>query len=340
MKYKNRKFILNDILQIENDKTEFDRCYFTGEFSIELINSDATFKNCTFEKISIEAINIENSKCGLLGCKFSKNGSIDNFVSQIVSEHSNLYMNNCYFENNLSPVLEVRSSTLEMKNCRIENNSGYGFSSLNSVIKIENSTFFNNSSKEFESNQIILESSHGSIKNCKIEHCDSGSGIFIRADSDIEIKNCKIENNLGGIYIEDNSSVEIISCKITNNRDENDEFLQLFLDSSNAYIIQTTIEKGTCGVYSQKGGIINLNNCTISNNKKGICLFEYSILKLINSKIKDNEHTPQIYSEESKVFIEGCDIVSSSGNLIELIKPLDFDLKDSKIDISRIKLDR
>ncbi len=327
MKHIGKKFNLSEILEIANESVEFINCNFTGDNGISLSHSTATFTNCKFEGITSNTLYLENSNCNLINCKVFENGEYGYFASQIFSENSHLTLTQCVIENNKAAAIEVQSGSLNLENCIIKNNMGYALSLSNSAFKIKNCTFRKNYSLDFETNQIILEYTSGNMVNSYIEDCASGFGVFMRADSNLILEKCTIKNNLGGVYLEENSKAKISLSNLDSNKDKSFKSVQVYINGSHAEISQTTIRNGDCGLYCQKGGMCSLSKCKVESNAKGICIFEYSSVTIEDTNILNNLEYPQIYAEESKLFITNS--IVQPKNSIKCHKMIDLRIKNS-----------
>ncbi len=334
-----KNIYLQEPFVISNKNSEFTDTTFSGS-NLEISHSEIKFIGCKFTGFYEFIASLENSKCMFLNCTFEQNGTENSFVSLIFIESSSVMFENCRFKNNRAPLIEVQGSTVILKEIKMENNRGYAIYSSNSEVKIEKSKLSNNGSKEFSSNHIIMESSRGEFLETTIEGCKSGVGIFARADTKSILNSCIIKSNSGGIYLEENSTITIKNSSFENNILENEQSIELFIDSSSANLENTTITKGSCGIYCQKGSLLRLNRCTVENNKKGICAFGFSELYLKESVIKDNLEPPQIYCEDGKLTLEECVLEAKNGLLIDLVKPISIHLKDSKLDEMKIRIDR
>ncbi len=339
MIYIDKKFDLKDGFCISSKKVEFKNCEFEGERGFEIIDSSVKFFNCTFSNFTIDILDCENSTCSFGECRFLKNGSHGSYISLLAFENSNISAKSCEFVDNFSPVLEVRESNVDIENSRFLNNNGFAVYSSNCNVNLKLCRFKNNSSFELETNQVTFESTIAKVFKTEIYGCKSGVAIFMRGASDVEIKNCEFRTNQGGIYVEDVSNLTITQSELLGNKDNDNEFLQVFLNESKAFLESTRIIGGNCGLYCQKGSSAMLKNCVVSGNSKGLCLFEFSDAVLENCEIKDNVEEPQIYCEESKLRLKNSKVLSKSGVLVELIKPVNFCLKDSEIDKDRVKFD-
>ncbi len=339
MIYKNRKFDLKGGFSVSNKEIEFRNCEFLGERGFEVVNSSIRFCNCIFSKFDVDILECENSICSFESCRFLENGSDGLFISLLSFDNSNISIEKCEFINNISPVLEAKGSNVNIENSLFLNNRGYAIFSSNCNLNLRLCKFEDNGSFELEANQITLESTKARILETKIYGRKSGVAIFMRGASDVEVVDCEFKANLGGVYVEDVSSLTMKRSELVDNRDNGDEFLQVFLNESKAYLESTRIVGGNCGLYCQKGSSAHLKDCVVSNNDKGLCLFEFSEVMLDNCEIKDNVREPQIYCEESKLKFKDSKVFSKSGVLIELMNPVDFDFGNSEIDKDRIKLD-
>ena len=334
-----RNLYLKEPFVVSNKNLELRDTVFSGS-NLEISHSEIKFIDCKFIGFDGFIASFENSKCRFLNCSFEKNGAESSFVSLIFIENSRVIFESCNFKDNRAPLIEAQGSTVILKDVEMENNRGYAIYSSNSETKIERSNLSGNSSKEFNSNHIIMESSSGEFLKTTIDGCESGVGLYVRADSRLMLKGCVVKLNSGGIYLEDNSSAIIKNSSIEENACGNEQPIQLFIDSSSASLENTKITNGLCGIYCQKGSLLRLDKCTVENNQKGICTFEFSELYLKESFIKNNLESPQIYCEEGKLVLEKCHLEAKSGLLINLVKPISFKIKSSRLDNTRVKVDR
>lgn len=334
-----KKLHLHEPFTISNKNSEFINTVFSGS-NLEVLHSEIKFIGCKFTGFDDFIASFENSRCRFFNCSFEKNGYENSFVSLLLAENSSVIFENCKFKDNRAPLIEARGSIVILKEVEMKNNSGYVIYSTNGEIRVEKSKLLNNGSEEFSSNHLIMESSKGEFSDTTIEGCESGAGIFVRADSRLKLNRCVIKSNSGGIYLEDNSTAEFKNSSIEENTLGSENPIQLFLDSSSANLEQTNITNGLCGVYCQKGSFLNMNRCTIANNQKGICTFEFSELHLKESTIKNNLKPPQIYCEESKVTLEKCRLEAKSGLLVNIVKPISVRIENTTLDRARIKVDR
>ena len=339
MIYINRKFNLSDSFIVSNQEIEFKNCKFEGEQGFEIVDSKVKFLNCTFSNFAVDVLSSENSICLFDKCKFLKNGSSDFYVSLLVFEGSSVNVKDCEFVSNFSPVLEIRGSKVDIENSRFLNNKGFAIFSSQCNLNLRSCKLENNSSSDLETNQVVFESTKAKVFKTEIYGCRSGVAVFMRGASDVEVRNCEFRSNLGGIYVEDASNLTVNHSKLVENKGEDDEFLQVFLNESKAFLESAVITGGDCGLYCQKGSSACMENCVVSENEKGLCLFEFSDVVLKGCEIKYNVKEPQVYCEESKLKLKSSKVLSEHGILIELVKPVDFCFEDSRIDKDKIKFD-
>ncbi len=340
MIYENRKFDLKDDLRVYNQDTEFRNCEFVGVRGFEIANSSVKFFHCIFRDFTFGILDCESSNCSFEKCEFLKNGSDDSYISLLSFENANVKVKNCKFLDNASPILEAKGSNVGIENSLFLSNRGFAVFSSNCNLNLRLCRLENNYSFELEANQVTLESTKARVLGTKIYGCKSGVAIFMRGASDVEVVDCEFKANLGGVYIEDVSNLTMRRSKLVDNRDNDDEFLQVFLNESKAYLESTRIVGGNCGLYCQKGSGAYMKSCVVSGNEKGLCLFEFSDVVLDNCEIRDNMKEPQIYCEESKLKLKDSRVFSKSGALIELVKPIDLDFVGSEIDKNKIKFDK
>ena len=334
-----KNLYLKEPFVIYNKNLDLRDTVFRGS-NIDVSHSKIKFTNCKFIGFDGFIASFENSSCTFLNCYFEKNGAESSFVSLLSLENSSITIENCVFIDNRAPLIETERSMVLIKDSRMENNCGYAIYSSNGKIRIERSQLLNNGSKEFSSNHIIMESSTGEFLETTIEGCESGVGLFVRADSRVNLNRCVIKSNSGGIYLEDNSTLELKNSSIEKNTVGDEEPIQIYLNSSSANLENTDIKEGFCGIYCQKASLLNINRCNIKNNKKGICAFEFSELHIKGSKIENNIVPPQIYCEECKIEMEKCSLETKKGLLIDIVKPISYNIESSNLDKTKIRIDR
>ena len=177
-----------DGFEIKNKKIKIigeEGAIINGSFRIE--NSDITFENIKFDKISAKGSKVIFKKC--------KGGKIYGESSEITIKDSEIYGN------------EIRGIDVTEK----------------SILRIEDSKIYENGTKGKSYPQIWIGDSTAEIENTEIYNSMGGTGIYIyNSKSNVKLENVKTwSNNVGIECNEYGTSVKIKNCEFKDGIDGN-----------------------------------------------------------------------------------------------------------------------
>ncbi|WP_035588443.1 right-handed parallel beta-helix repeat-containing protein [Hippea jasoniae] len=215
--------------------------------------------------------------------------------------------NHCRFNSPISLI----NSAVTFNNCFFKNCKTTAITAENSEIYINNCIFDNNFSDELILPQLLFQNTKTSIKNSSIKNGLNFCGIEAES-SEIEIIETLIENNSGYAILCESVDFFIRDSFIVNNASDSELFNNISLTASEGIIQNSTIKNThSFTINMQLGSKVEIINCTIKNNKRGIFIDGGCSCKLENTTLTDNidEHDfAQITINNANVLINNCRI--------------------------------
>jgi len=291
--------IIDRQIFLENERVEYINCTFKAQINMK--DSRCHFTGCTFEGIDAEAlVATDNSIVLLSDTVFRSNGSKDILLSQIYLESSTLDAVNTTIENSINASgIEASYSSLKLFKSWIKNNAGSAMTLENCQLSLMEGAIISNGNTEMEFSQIISNNSRCTVSDTAVTGGINANGISARNRSVLTLNRVEIaENQLNGLMLEHQSTAELNSCTIRDNPPSKEEYLQIWIEEASMRAKKTAITGGFCGIYAQKGSRVVLSDVDISNNKKGLCIFESSNISMENCSINNNENI-QMWLEDS-----------------------------------------
>ncbi|MBI3039068.1 right-handed parallel beta-helix repeat-containing protein [bacterium] len=152
------------------------------------------------------------------------------------------------------------------------------------------------------------------VKNCRIHHSKSGSGVWAYENARGTLENCDIfENKFAGVEIKDGASLNIRNCKIHNQGSANGV---LIFNNSTGVIEECEIFKNKfAGIEITDGGNPSIKKCKIHNHdhSNGIAIFKKGQATVEDCEVFENNGAGIEAKESGSFTIRRCVIHHCKG---------------------------